>query len=47
MTERISIDHNPGLVDSLAMWLFPCLRPIPDKIERERERQLREPEAGL
>ena len=47
MTERISIDLNPGLVDSLAMWLIPWLRPTPDEIARERERQLTEPEAGL
>ncbi len=47
MTERISIDLNPGLVDSIAMALFPWLRPSPAEIERERERQLREPEAAL
>ena len=46
MTERISIDLDPGFVDSLAMWLIPWLRPTPAEIDRERERQLSEPEAG-
>ena len=49
MTERISIDLDPGIVDSLAMWLIPWLRPTPAEIaaEIERQREPREPEAGL
>ena len=45
MTDRISLDFNLGLVDSLAAWLFPT--PTAAEIKAARQAELRELEAGL
>jgi hypothetical protein len=45
MTDRITIDPHPGLVDRIAETLFPWLYPSPAALQRQHE--LTEPEVGL